>query len=264
MASSFISAAQTATSIRRFSQDTISWSRPYRYTRPDTSEDHTYGYFFTLPLEFPIVENHDLDNALTAAGYPKCTLPVVTPGFGLQVQLYQFIGTLSYNRSTSRPKSDSVALAISYRAISIGVGYDVLRHPYYSLFPYLGFKFCKTSYRYNEKVTDTPTLSNYLQTNLDYKELTNSPAHLDLGLGASYQTLYLIGLRAGILLPMGKAQWYINNNKVAIGDSPGFRYQGYVALTVGLGESTSSRRDRQRAERIRERDGYRPSLAFAE
>ena len=99
----------------------------------------------------------------------------------------------------------------------------------------MGFKGCGTNYLYNEKVSDTGSFNNYFQTSLDHKEITNSVAHLDLGLGFSHQWFYMINLRAGVLCPLERPRWNINNNKVALIDDPGIRYQGYITLSLGLG-----------------------------
>jgi hypothetical protein len=110
---------------------------------------------------------------------------------------------------------------------------------WYSVYPYVGFKGAGLNYLYREKASDTTSFGNYLKANLNYKEVTNSRAHLDLGLGLSHQWFYLINFRFGYLVPIEKVHWNINNNKTHLPSSPTINYNYYFTLTIGLGNIAS-------------------------
>lgn len=206
--------------------------------RPDVNS--VFGGYLTLPLEVPFVDTRSLNERLGAAGLPACRLPAVVPGIGFHLQLGRTVLVFSFNKGTREPDSDTAALAVEYRATTFGVGYDVLRRPEQSLFPYIGFKGSGVSYLFDEKARNPTTFGNYLQTPLNHKEITNSRGHLDLGLGASYQQFWLISLRAGVLVPLEAVRWNINNNKLSLSDSPGISYGGYVVLAIGLGNNSGA------------------------
>lgn len=112
----------------------------------------------------------------------------------------------------------------------------MLRSYHYALYPCIGFKSCATGYRYNQELPNSSiTFTNYLQTPLEHKEFSNSLPHLDLGLGFSVQSTYLLGLRFGFLVPLDDDRWRINASKAALDDSPGIRYPCYFSLTLGVG-----------------------------
>ena len=92
---------------------------------------------------------------------------------------------------------------------------------------------------YRDKSADTSTFSNYLKTNLNYKEITHSRAYLDLGIGLSHQWFYLVNFRFGYLLPLEKSRWNINNNKTTLPNSPTIGYNYYFTLTLGFGTIAS-------------------------
>jgi hypothetical protein len=193
------------------------------------------GAYLTVPIEFPLIDTGALNAQLAAAGLPACRYPVAAPGIGLQFQGGRFIMLFSFNKYTRQPDADTVALAVEYRATTLGVGYDLLPRPDVALYPYLGFKGSGINYLYNEKTPTATTFGNYLHTPLNHKEITNSRAHLDLGAGFSYQSFVMLNLRAGVLLPLEAARWNVNNNKLSLSDSPAVRYPGYITLTIGLG-----------------------------
>jgi hypothetical protein len=86
---------------------------------------------------------------------------------------------------------------------------------------------------------------------MEQKEISNSRAHLDVGIGFSHQLFYLLNIRFGYLMPLNKSRWKIDNNKVNLENSPGVRYRSYISITLGLGNMVSERDIIRRNEMIR-------------
>jgi hypothetical protein len=221
------------------------------FAQKDTNQYFSFGAFLTLPIEIPAVDNHEINERLSSIGFPEARHPSSVLGIGLQFHIERMITTFSYNKSTRRTKTDTSDLAVEYRSGSLNVGYDVIRHPYFSLYPYAGFKTGGLNYLMKKKLAVATSFDNYFQTLTDQKEITNSRMHFDIGFGFSHQWAYLVNLRFGYLLPMEKSRWQINNNKVELENAPAVRYRNYISITLGLGNMVSERHIIRRDERRR-------------
>ncbi|WP_426061714.1 hypothetical protein [Hymenobacter sp. B1770] len=210
-------------------------------TTKTAANDNVYGGFLTLPIEFPVINHAAIDQQLGSAGLPALNYSAANFGLGVQLYLDQFITTFSFNKTTNRKDQGSYLTEVEYRSTSFNFGYDLVKDFRYSAYPYIGFKGCGVSYLYREKLPDDTALRDYLNTPLQYKEITNSRAHLDLGIGLSHQWFYLVNFRAGYLLPLEAARWNMSGNKTPLAASPGISYPYYFSLTLGLGNITSTK-----------------------
>ncbi len=201
----------------------------------DTTKNDVFGFFIIIPAEFPVIDTKDFTQQLTSNGYPNVNYPKTTPGIGLQFYTNRLIGTFSFNKRTKKNENDLNLTEVEYRSTSFNVGYSITKSPLFSVYPYIGFKGSGLNYLYKEKVPDSTSFGNYLQTNYKYTEVTNSRAHLDLGIGISHQWFYIINLRFGYLLPLEVVRWKVDNSQTTLTNSPTIRYQYYFSLTLGLG-----------------------------
>ncbi|MGV3539212.1 MAG: hypothetical protein ACO1OQ_05340 [Rufibacter sp.] len=205
------------------------------FAQTDSLKKYVLGVFITAPIEFPVIDTKALNQQLNAQNFPSATYPVASLGIGMQLHTHRFISTFSYNQWTNETEQKAHLTEVEYRSTTLNVGYDFLTPIGYALYPYLGFKGTGLNYLYREKILGDATFEDYIKTDLQYKEITNSRAHLDLGVGFSHQAFYLINLRAGYLVPLEKARWNINNNDTTLPGSPGVHYQFYFTLTLGAG-----------------------------
>jgi hypothetical protein len=205
----------------------------------DTTKNNVFGGFLILPIEFPVIDTRGLNQELERNGLPKASHAAANIGIGLQLYVNRFITTFSYNQTTKKNDRSSFMTAVEYRSTSFNFGYSLTKSQWYSIYPYVGFKGAGLNYLYREKAADTTSFGNYLQKDLKYKEITNSRAHLDLGIGLSHQWFYLLNFRFGYLLPLEKVRWNINNNKTTLPNSPTVTYKYYFTLTLGLGNIAS-------------------------
>lgn len=201
----------------------------------DSSKSEIFGGFLIMPIEFPIIDTKDLNQQLHNYGFPSASYPTANIGIGIQIYTNRFITTFSFNKTTKKEENDRYLTEVEYRSTSFNVGYSLVKSSRYSVYPYVGFKGSGINYLYREKTSDSISFGNYFQTNLNYKEVTNSRAHLDLGIGISHQWFYLINVRFGYLLPMEPVRWNIDNNKNSLTNSPTINYSCYFTLTLGLG-----------------------------
>lgn len=193
------------------------------------------GLFLIMPIEFPIINTQDINQQLTANGFPKAIYPTANFGIGFQIHIDRVNATFSFVKTTKRSNNDTYLAEVEYRSTSFNVGYSLIKSPWFSVYPYLGFKGTRLHYLYREKEPQPTTLDDYLKSNLTYKTITNSRAHLDLGIGLSHQWFYLVNFRFGYLVPLGKVKWNINNNKTELTNSPSINYNFYFTATIGLG-----------------------------
>ena len=205
----------------------------------DTLKNNVFGGFMIFPIEFPIIDNEGINNELAGLGFPKCNYPTANIGIGLQLYMNRWITTLSFNKTTKENDNNTFLTEVEYRSTSFNLGYDLTKNYKYSIYPFLGFKGCGINYLYRDKVENETNFNDYFNTTLNYKEITNSRANLDLGIGASFQSFFLINLRTGFLLPLEEARWNINNNQDKLKKSPTLSYNYYFTLIIGLGRIAS-------------------------
>jgi hypothetical protein len=199
------------------------------------NKPYIFGAFTIVPIEFPIIDTKDINQQLVANGLPAAKYSAANIGIGLQFYSNRMITTLSFNKTTKKENHDTYLTEVEYRSTSFNVGYSLTSSRTFSVYPYVGFKGAGLNYLYREKTPNSTTLGNYLQTNLNYKEITNSRAHLDLGFGIAHQDFYLINFRIGYLLPLEKSKWKINNNQTSLTNTKPLSCQYYFTLTLGLG-----------------------------
>jgi len=176
-----------------------------------------------------------LNNSLTEFGYPAADYAVANTGIGFQLITNRMVTSMSYNWYTKETDEELFLTEVEYNAFSLNFGYDLLKFPYGSAYPYVGFKGSGLNYLYKEKIAEDTSTENYLESNLEYKELSSSRAHLDLGFGISFQTFFLVNFRAGYLLPLEKSNWKFNSGLSSLTNSPSINYPYYFTLTLGTG-----------------------------
>ncbi|HRP90209.1 MAG TPA: hypothetical protein PKX92_09225 [Edaphocola sp.] len=215
----------------------------------DKTKNNVFGGFLTIPIEFPVIDIKDINQQLTSNGFPPSNYSTANIGIGFQLYTNRIITTISFNKTTKKENNDLFLSEVEYRSTSFNVGYTLTKSKSFSVYPYVGFKGSGLNYLYREKKPNPTTLGNYLQTNLNYKEVTNSRAHLDLGIGISHQWFYLVNFRFGYLVPLEKARWNIDNNKTTLANSPNINYNYYFTFTLGLGNIASDNDLRQHYNR---------------
>ncbi|TXK48054.1 hypothetical protein FVR03_08465 [Pontibacter qinzhouensis] len=188
-----------------------------------------------------------MNQELGKFGFPGLKAPTAAIRYGLQLYTNRIITTFSFNKTARKKDNDLLRHEVEYRATSINVGYDLLRHYQFSLYPYVGFKGTGLNYLYQEKPQEIWTFEDYLKSTTDTKEFTTSVANLDLGLGWSFQTFYLLNLKAGYLVPLEKQNWKINNNQDLLRQSPLVTNRFYFVLSIGLGNINQEKQKKVRS-----------------
>jgi len=205
------------------------------YAQSDSLKNEAVGVYIIMPIEFPVTERKALNEKLHSFGLPSAIHPAANVGIGLQTYANRFLFTIAYNQGTRKKEEDNYLTEVEYRSTSFNVGYSLTKNHIFSVYPYAGLKMSGLNYLYREKVPDELPFEDYLGQDLKYLELSQSRAHIDLGLGISKQWFYLINARAGYLIPFEKYKWTINNSETDLIGSPGMKYKFYFSLTLGLG-----------------------------
>ncbi|MCL2073169.1 MAG: hypothetical protein FWH18_04560 [Marinilabiliaceae bacterium] len=194
-----------------------------------------FGFMF-FPIEFPSIENDALNEQLQAFGFPSANYPKACIGVGWQASYNRYIATFSFNQTTKRNVQSDYLSKTSYRSFSLNIGYDLLKYPYFSIYPYAGYKSGRLNYLCRDALTSESSFDNYFKTDLKYKEITNFRSHIDLGMGFSCQTNgAMINFRFGYLFPLEKVRWKMNDNQMELTNSPSIYYNYYFSIIVGMG-----------------------------
>lgn len=211
-------------------------------------DSNVYGGYLIIPIEFPIIDTRALNEQLTTNGLPAANYSPANLGIGFQLFTERVITTFSFNKLKKKVNQDNYLVEVEYRSTAINLGYNLIKRESYSIYPYAGLKGSGLNYLYRDKAQDTSSFVNYLNTNLKYKEFSNSRTHLDFGFGASLNWFFIFNLRVGFLLPIEKVKWEINDYKTTLPNAPNIRYNCYFSLTIGIGKIESDN-DRRRFER---------------
>lgn len=206
------------------------------------------GFHVVAPVEFPFIDNNDINKNLATAGLPDFKTPVTAIGLGYRYQRNRWVFNAGFNTGVRRPHPDTVELETTYTSYSLNAGYDIIKSPTFSLLPFAGIKVNSIKYRYNQAVPEGTNFGTYLTTRLDHKELSRSVTHLDMGLGFSHQRFYFIGIRAGYLLPVYNNTWKTAYNKVILSNGPTIAHQGYISIIIGIGSLSSGKGEQQEDE----------------
>lgn len=229
--------------LRYFLLSIVVWSSLALPTaaRTDTGRHNLLGVYLVVPLEFPVIRTAALDAQLLQNGYTAAKYHTANIGLGIQLYSNHFITTFSFNKSTKRSDQDTYLTEVEYRSTTLNFGYSVFKNQWVSAYPYIGFKGSGLNYLYKEKIPDPGTFVNYLQANLKHMEITNSRAHLDLGVGLAHHWFYLVNFRFGYLVPLEKVRWNINNNQTPLANAPAISYPYYFSLSIGFGTMVSDK-----------------------
>lgn len=212
----------------------------------DSTKSTAFGSYMMLPFEFPLMDASAMNQALNKYGLPDLKHPTASIGYGVQLFTGKIITNFSYNKSTRKDDNDLFRHEVEYRATSINLGYDLLRHYQFSLYPYVGYKNTRLNYQYKEKPQEIWSFEDYVQANTNSKEFTKTMPNLDLGLGWSFQTFYLLNVRAGYLVPLKKEQWSINNSTDPLRHTPAVTNRFYFVLSIGLGNIKQERQKKEK------------------
>jgi hypothetical protein len=215
------------------------------YSQTDSTKNNVFGFYIIMPIEFPVIDTKEINQQLNANGLPSANYSTANIGIGFQLYSNRCITTFSFNKTTEKVDNNTYLTEVEYRSTSLNVGYSLTKSQWFSIYPFVGFKGSGLNYLYKQKEPNPSTLGNYLQTNLNYKEVTNSRAHLDLGIGLSHQWFYLVNFRLGYLVPLEKVRWKIANNQTNLTNAPSINYNYYFTLSLGLGNIASDRDLRQ-------------------
>ena len=221
--------------------DSLSFYRPKSKYGGPCLFPRSLGYYAAALVEFPVMNLKSLNNMLNAAQLPDCTPPAVAIGVSGQLKISGMSASLSYCALNKTTDETTYSLKVGYSSIAVSLGYILPKYKRISVNPYVGVKVCGIKYHYHQLIADTATFGNYLQRSSTYKEVRASSPNFDLGLNAGVLDNQILGIRLGMLLPIGETGWKIDGNKVSSSGAPGIRYQAYFGFVVGLGRTVNFR-----------------------
>jgi len=211
------------------------------HARSDSSSATVFGIFITYSNQFSFADPGPLNEQLVLLGYPESDLTLFNPGWGLQLQLNRLILSYSVNSRSLTDDNNVYISETSYRNATFFVGFDAIKQPRYSLYPFVGLSRSQYNYSYAAKPQGSVTFTNYFDGLLDAKEINNRRMHLDLGLGFSVQRNWLLGIRSGYLVPLQDSRFTAFDGSIRLNGAPEMAYNYYLTVTIGIGNITRQR-----------------------
>jgi hypothetical protein len=218
--------------------------------RNDSTSATVFGLFLTYSNQFSFADPGPLNEQLELLGYPESKLTLFNPGWGVQLQVNRFILSYSTNRRSVTDDNNVYISETSYRNATFFLGFDAIKQPRFSLYPFVGLSRSQYKYAYASKPQGTVTFDNYFEGVLDAKEINNRMMHLDLGIGFSVQNSWLLGVRGGYLIPLQESQFTAFDGSIRVNNAPEMSYNYYLTVTIGIGSVTKSRGDIRRGFKV--------------
>jgi len=196
------------------------------------------GAYFGMVLESPQFQVEGLNDYLKELEMTPFRLPSVVVGVGAQVMHNRLVVQVNFNMGKRKENTDSSFSYSRYNTVGFNIGFDVIRSPRFSLYPFVGFKAYDISYWFTEKLEDDSSFEAYLESDKQFKEVRYSDAHFDVGLGFSYQNFTMFNLRSGVIIPNRYEEWETIDG-IALSNGPRVNMLYYVSLVIGFGGNFS-------------------------
>lgn len=205
-----------------------------------------YGGYLILPVEFPFIDDSELNKKLENEELPHYDYPKVIPGYGFQAYLNGFVFRFSHQIRRRKKEDENFRTGSKYNSLGGSIGYTVFQNAKFSLYPSLGYKNVRLDYFqktiFHQKKQQTPYAPDFfsdpkpkVNNNISY-----SRSYVDVGFGISNHWSYLIDIKIGYLIPVGGEEKVIlldsgKREKILPG-APGIDFKFYMTATVGLGK----------------------------
>lgn len=111
-------------------------------------------------------------------------------------------------------------------------GYDLIKHNHFSIYPFVGFKSAHFGYDYSVP-TEFTSLDNAITTDTDNFYISNRQTLFMGGLGIEYDNDYIIGVKSGTYLPLGKEKWFTAKGDLS-NNMPSIDYRFFIMVYVGM------------------------------
>lgn len=195
-------------------------------------ENTVIGLHLYVPVEYHNIDAGDLNRYMGVAELPQVRLPAVFAGIGTQIQIDRIVLNASVAASGRRYDLENARMSAPFTIYGVTIGYDLRSCPFVNLQPYAGVRVARMAYNYKlESEGLDPTYRQH-----DEMQFRGNRSMIDLGIGASLQKSYLIGLRGGVLVPAGRTRWESGDGSALTG-GPELSYRFYVGVNLGLGRA---------------------------
>jgi len=208
----------------------------HRQKEKEEAGEHTViGLHVYVPIEYCSIDAGNLNKYMGVAELPQVRVPSVLVGLGTQVQIDRIVVNLSFATGGKRYNLDNARLSAPFSTYGFTVGYDLRSSPFVNLQPYLGFRMGRAVYKYENLTPQSNGVSGAV-TAPDEMTFRGNRKMLDLGLGLSWQSKLLVGVRGGVLLPIGSTSWK-SGDGARFTEGPELSYRYYLGLNIGFGRA---------------------------
>lgn len=199
----------------------------------ESSRDHTVvGLHVYVPVEYHSIDPGELNRFMGVADLPQVRVPRVFTGIGTQIQVDRIVLNGSIAAGGKRYDVENAKMSAPFTTYGFTLGYDLLKCPFMNLQPYAGIRVARMAYKC--KLESEGPDQTYRQH--DEMQFRGNRGMIDLGIGASLQKAYLLGLRGGVLIPAGRTRWESGDGSKLTG-GPELRYRYYIGVSLGLGRA---------------------------
>lgn len=219
-----------------FNQSFLTLAQNNAYRLPDKLyKENTVGYYWSFTTEYDFNYNYNLSTVLQNVDYPS---------FGEQPELYgislmgitnRFVYDVGAGINYRKKRIENAYAKQNMNSFHLHFGFDLLKNPMWSIFPYVGARVNLMKYTYRESRKEPYSLEEYVEEGPENFTLKYSKIYLDCGIGFSNQKIHRVEVRAGYNVPISKNKWWDAGRQNEIQGISPYVTGWYVRVSVGIG-----------------------------
>lgn len=194
------------------------------------------GLHIYIPVEHYGIDAGNLNKYMGEAELPQVRVPGLLIGVGTQIQVDRIVVNLSVASSAKQYRPDNARMSAPFSTYGFSVGYDLIRCPFLNLQPYAGLRTARVAYNYEQLSSRSTSTAQTGQSQHEAMKFRGRRGMLDMGIGASFQTKVLAGVRAGVLIPTGRTRW-TSDDGAQLSGGPDLSYRYYIGVNLGFGKA---------------------------
>jgi hypothetical protein len=193
-----------------------------------------YGAYFMFNIDAPFIESTEFNKMLLNNNLVETNFPPTLFGFSLHQQFGRMHFTFGHTENTNNVSQKTFNTSSSIKHNHIQLGFDIINKSRFSVAPYAGWRKSIISHQISENI-DVTDIEQFVNADIDYKELIQKQNFIDLGLSISRQKFFRLNIRSGFLIPLMQEQWELNNQPPVPLNTNFFKQQFYISFGIGAG-----------------------------
>jgi len=204
------------------------------HSQRDSARQVQSGASFAVLWEMQPTDISEFNDLMQQQGFEQFAEPQSHFGVYLSLQLSKIILSMSAASTRDKRNNDQIETSLSATTFQFDIGYDIIKAPQYSIYPFAGVKTNSFSYIRRETIVN-PIFATYLSSQITEKQMNFDKTGLNLGIGFTFQNVIQIGMKVGYIVRLGDGKWSVHNGQTDLTDAPKMESSLYAQITVGIG-----------------------------